>query len=94
MPPPPQPDDAPVKFTANMADAARGDPKAADATDPATPDNGKDEELDLDPAAAQKFKMLRRLKPNRSTEELLAQISADQLAEPVAKPRRRWFSRK
>jgi hypothetical protein len=92
--PPPQPDDAPVKFTANMADAARGDPKAADATDPATPDNGKEEELDLDPATAQKLKMLRRLKPDRSTEQLLAQISADQLAEPVAKPRRRWFSRK
>ncbi|HNQ24492.1 MAG TPA: hypothetical protein PKK06_15505 [Phycisphaerae bacterium] len=50
---------------------------------------------DLDPVVAQKLRMLRRLNPNKSQQELLAQIAAEGHAPGQATPnRKRWFGRK
>jgi hypothetical protein len=51
--------------------------------------------VNLDAETAAKLKLLRRLNPGKSEQELLSQIANDQDADGGAKPksRRRWFSR-
>ncbi len=69
--------------------ASQSDPDVP--RDAPTPPAAKPVDVDLDLEATSKLKMLRRLNPNKSQEELLAQIDAGKAQKSPGKQKRRWW---
>ena len=51
-------------------------------------------DTELDPETARKLRMLRRLNPTKSKQELLAQITLEKTGKSTGQKKRGWFSRK
>jgi len=82
--------DEPVKFTKAMLDR-----QSQSAQDAGSTTDAPDSVLaNLDPETAKKLKMLKRLQPNKSEEELLAQIGVEKSARALPAKKRGWFSRR
>jgi hypothetical protein len=78
---------SPVKFTREMAHGAvPGAPPPQPAPVVAS--------IDLDPETANKLRMMRRLNPSKSDQELLARISQEVKKPGKAKPKKGWFALK
>jgi len=77
--------DAPVKFTRDMARTAAPELLAK-------PPAAITASIDLDPETANKLRMMRRLNPTRSDQELLAKISQEEMKPGKAKRKKSWFA--
>ena len=78
----------PVHFTADLSEEPTN-------TSPA-PEQTEDEvdKLDLDASVRSKLKMLRRLQPGKSINDLLTQLESEKGSNVAPKQKRRWFAKK